>query len=125
MEAKRKLSEKIDKNFFSPETKLGSEIMRKILSFASFEAKKFPPSFRFEAKITKLKQSKKFKAKKNEKSEKSEKSEKKQENILEYCFASFPFEAKITKAKRSEKFEAKISERSEKREEKFYSEIVM
>ena len=33
IEAKQKLSEKIDKNvFFSPETKLGSEIMRKILN---------------------------------------------------------------------------------------------
>ncbi len=33
IEAKRKLSEKIDNNvFFSPETKLGSEIMGKILN---------------------------------------------------------------------------------------------
>jgi hypothetical protein len=62
--------------FFSPETKLGSEIMRKILNFASFEAKKFSPSFRFEAKITKSKRSEKFKAKKSEKSKKSKKSEK-------------------------------------------------
>jgi hypothetical protein len=54
--------------FFSPETKLGSEMTRKILYFASFEAKKFSPSFRFEAKITKSKQSEKFKAKKSEKS---------------------------------------------------------
>ncbi len=43
---------------FSPETKLGSEIMRKILNFASFEAKKFSPSFRFEAIITKAKKPK-------------------------------------------------------------------
>jgi hypothetical protein len=34
--------------------------MRKILNFASFEAKKFSPSFRFEAKITKVKRSEKF-----------------------------------------------------------------
>jgi hypothetical protein len=33
--------------------------MRKILNFASFEAKKFSPSFRFEAKITKSKRSEK------------------------------------------------------------------
>jgi hypothetical protein len=56
--------------FFSPETKLGSEIMLKILNFASFEAKKFSPSFRFEAKIlnrskaTNLKQKKLKQAKK-------------------------------------------------------------
>ncbi len=63
-----KIKLKIDKNvfFFSPETKLGSEIMRKILNFASFEAKKFSPLFRFEVKITKSKWSKKFKAKKSE-----------------------------------------------------------
>jgi hypothetical protein len=36
----------------------------KILNFASFEAKKFSPSFRFEVKITKSKRSEKFKAKK-------------------------------------------------------------
>jgi hypothetical protein len=62
--------------FFSPETKLGSEIMRQILNFASFEAKKFSPSFRFKAKITKSKRSEKFKAKKKRK--KAKKSEKKQ-----------------------------------------------
>jgi hypothetical protein len=39
--------------------------MRKILNFASFEAKKFSPSFPFEAKISKSKQSEKFKAKKS------------------------------------------------------------
>jgi hypothetical protein len=50
--------------------------MRKILNFASFEAKKFSPSFRFEAKITKLKRSEKFKAKKAKK-EKKVKNEKK------------------------------------------------
>jgi hypothetical protein len=60
-------SEKIDKNVFLPETKLRSEIMRKILNFASFEAKKFSPSFRFEAKLTKSKGSKKCKAKKAKK----------------------------------------------------------
>jgi hypothetical protein len=66
-----KISEKIDKNvFFSPKTKLGSKIMQKILNFASFEAKKFSPSFRFKAKITKSKRSEKFKAKKAKKSEK-------------------------------------------------------
>jgi hypothetical protein len=53
--------------FFSPKTKLGSEIMRKILNFASFEVKKFSSPFRFEAKITKSKRSEKFKAKKSEK----------------------------------------------------------
>ncbi len=41
--------------------------MRKILNFASFEAKKFSPLFRFEAKITKSKRSEKFKAKKAKK----------------------------------------------------------
>ncbi len=70
--------------------------MRKILNFASYEAKKFSPSFRFEAKITKSKRSEKFKAKKSEK--------------IDLNFAS-RFEAKITKVKRSEKFEAKISEK--------------
>jgi hypothetical protein len=60
--------------FFSPETKLGSKIMQKILNFAtSFEEKKFSPSFRFEAKITKLKRSEKFKAKKSEKSKRKRK----------------------------------------------------
>jgi hypothetical protein len=44
-----------------------SEIMRIILNFASFEAKKFSPLFCFEAKITKSKQSEKFKAKKAKK----------------------------------------------------------
>jgi hypothetical protein len=53
--------------------------MRKILNFASFEAKKFSPSFCFEAKITKSKRSEKCKAKKREKSKKkAKKSEKKQ-----------------------------------------------
>jgi hypothetical protein len=47
--------------------------MRKILNFASFEAKKFSPSFCFEAKITKSKRSEKFKAKKAKKAKKSEK----------------------------------------------------
>jgi hypothetical protein len=39
----------------------------KNIEFSSFEAKKFSPSLRFEAKITKLKRSKKFKLKKSEK----------------------------------------------------------
>jgi hypothetical protein len=56
--------------FFSPETKLGNEIMQKILNFASFDAKKFSPSFCFEAKITKLKRREKFKAKKSKKKQK-------------------------------------------------------
>jgi hypothetical protein len=56
------------------------------LNFASFEAKKFSPSFRFEAKITKSKRSKKFKAKKKRK--KSEKSEKIDLNFAWLCFAS-------------------------------------
>jgi hypothetical protein len=72
------------KIFFSPETKLGSKIMRKILNFASFEAKKFSPSFRFEVKITKSKRSKKFKVKKTKKSKKSEKSEKIDLNLLRF-----------------------------------------
>jgi hypothetical protein len=43
-QSKTKIKRKIDKNvFFSPETKLGSEIMRKILNFTSFEANKFSP----------------------------------------------------------------------------------
>jgi hypothetical protein len=63
--------------FFSPETKLGSEIMRKILNFASFEAKNFSPSFCFEAKITKLKQSKIFEGKKSKKKQKKAKKNKK------------------------------------------------
>ncbi len=67
--------------FFSPETKLGSEIMRKILNFASFEAKKFSPSFCFKAKITKTKRSEKFKAKKNKKKQKKTK---KGQNRLEF-----------------------------------------
>jgi hypothetical protein len=49
--------------------------MRKILNFASFEAKKFFPSFRFEAKITKSKRAKNLnkkvkKAKKRKKAKK-------------------------------------------------------
>ncbi len=69
IEAKRKLSKKIDNVFFFTRNELGSEIMRKILNFASFEAKKFSPSFCFEAKITKSKRSEKLKAKKSEKRE--------------------------------------------------------
>jgi penicillin-binding protein-related factor A (putative recombinase) len=72
--------------------------MRKILNLASFEVKKFSPSFRFKAKIIKSKQCEKFKAK----------------NRLEFCFALFRFEAKTTKVKRSEKFEAKTSEKKQK-----------
>jgi hypothetical protein len=73
--------------------------MRKILNFASFEAKKFSPSFRFEAKITQSKRSEKFKVKKSEKkpkksqkkakkAKKSEKSEKIYLNFPSLCFAS-------------------------------------
>jgi hypothetical protein len=68
-------------------------MMRKILNFASFEAKKF----RFKVKISKSKRSKKFKAKKCEKREKSEKklknvkqSEKSEKIVLNFaslCFA--------------------------------------
>jgi hypothetical protein len=54
----------ITKIFFSPETKLESEIMRKIFNFASFEAKKFSPLFRFEAKITNRSEAKNLKRKK-------------------------------------------------------------
>ncbi len=84
--------------FFSPERKLGSEIMRKILNFASFEAKKFSPSFCFEAKITKMKRSEKFKAKKqrkkqkkvkkSKKGKKTEKNKKIELNFALLCFAS-------------------------------------
>ncbi len=63
--------------FFSPEMKLGSEIIRKILNFASFEAKKFSPSFRFEAKITKSDEAKNLKRKKQKNAKKSEKKRKK------------------------------------------------
>jgi hypothetical protein len=41
--------------------------MQKILNFASFEAKKFSPSSRFEAKITKSKRSEKLKEQKSQK----------------------------------------------------------
>jgi hypothetical protein len=103
--------------FFPPEMKLGSEIMRKILNFASFESKKFSPSFCYEAKIIKSKRSEKFKAKKNEK--KGKKAKKKQKNRLEFCFASFCFETKITKAKRKIR-----SENKGKREVKIYSGFI-
>jgi hypothetical protein len=53
--------------------------MRKIFNFASFEEKKFSPSFRFEAKITTSKRSKKFKVKKSEKIDL---------NFAALCFAS-------------------------------------
>ncbi len=63
--------------------------MRKILNFASVEAKKFSPLFCFEAKITKLKRSEKFKAKKSQKSQKKmKKSEKIDVNFASLCFAS-------------------------------------
>jgi hypothetical protein len=55
--------------------------MRKILNFASFEAKKFSPSFRFEAKITKSKRREKFKAKKSEKKRKKAKKAEKSKKI--------------------------------------------
>jgi hypothetical protein len=60
--------------------------MQKIFNFASFEAKNFSPSFRFEAKLLHRSEAKNLKRK----------------NRLEFCFASFRFEVKITKAKRSE-----------------------
>jgi hypothetical protein len=53
--------------------KFGLNFMRnenwkeKVNGFASFEAKKFSPSFRFEAKITKSKRREKLKAKKAKK----------------------------------------------------------
>jgi hypothetical protein len=87
--------------FFSPETKSGNEIMRKILNFASFEAKKFSPSFCFEAKITISKRSEKFKAKKSEKSEKKRKNAKKSKKI-DMNFASLRFASKRKLLKRSE-----------------------
>ena len=47
--------------FFSPETKLGSEIMRKILNFASFEAKKFSPRFASKRKLLHRSETKNYK----------------------------------------------------------------
>jgi hypothetical protein len=79
--------------------------MRKILNFASFEAKKFSPSFRFEVKITESKRNEKFKAEKREKkrkkqiSKKSKKKQKKQKNTLN--FASLRFASKRKLLKRS------------------------
>jgi hypothetical protein len=92
--------------FFSPETKLGSEIMPKILNFAPFEAKKFSPSFRLEAKNTKLKRSEKFKAKNSEKNKKNrkqnKKSQKKQKKWkIDLNFASLRFALKRKLLKRS------------------------
>ena len=60
--------------FFSPETKLGSEIMRKILNFASFEVF---PLVSLRSEITKSKRSEKFKAKKSEKKRKKAKTSEK------------------------------------------------
>ncbi len=77
--------------------------MRKILNFASFEAKKISPSFRFEAKITKSKRSEKFKAKKSDKKAKKMKKVKKSEkidlNFASLCFASKRKLLKGSKAK--------------------------
>ncbi len=100
--------------FFPPKTKLGSKKMQKILNFASFEAKKFPPRFASKRKL--LNQSEeKFKAKKSKKKKKSKKTKmQKKKNRLEFCFPLFRFEAKITKVKQSEKFEEKISEKKRK-----------
>ncbi len=47
-----------------------------IINFASFEAKKFSPSLRFEAKITKSKRSKNLKQKSKKKRKKQKKNEK-------------------------------------------------
>ena len=102
--------------FFSPEMKLGSEIMRKILNFASFEAKKFSPSFRFQAKITKSKRSEKFKAKKAKKSEK--KSEKIDLNFALLCFASKQKLLNRSEAKNLKRKKAKNSEKNAKKCEK-------
>jgi hypothetical protein len=69
--------------FFPPETKLGSKIMRKILNFASFEAKKFSPCFASKQKLLNrsgaknLKRKKAKKVKKAEKLKKAKKGEKK------------------------------------------------
>jgi hypothetical protein len=98
--------------FFSPETKLGSEIMRKILNLLLLKRKRFPPRF-----VSKRKLLTRSKAK-NLKRKKAKKAKKKRKNRFEFCFASFRFEAKITKAKQSEKFEAKISENKRKEAKK-------
>jgi hypothetical protein len=50
--------------------------MRKILNFASIEAKKFSLSFCLEAKITKSKRSEKLKRKKQKKAKKAKKAKK-------------------------------------------------
>jgi hypothetical protein len=77
--------------------KLGSEIMRKILNFASFEAKKFSPPFRLEAKITKLKRSEKFKVEKSKKSERKRKKQKKQKKQKKFFFnAVFQYTVTVT-----------------------------
>ncbi len=77
----------------------------KVNGFASFEAKKFSPSFRLEAKITKSKRREKFKAKKSEKMD-----------FVSLCFAS---KRKLLKWSENKRKEAKISE---KIEVKFYGE---
>ncbi len=95
--------------FFSPETKLGSEIMRKIFcGFLFCEAKIL------KRKLLNRSEAKNLKRKKAKKYQKKQKKKKKRKNRLEFCFALFRFEAKITKVKRSKKIEAKISEKKRK-----------
>ncbi len=97
--------------------------MRNILDFASFEAKKFPPSFCFEAKITKSKWSEKFKAKKSEKSKKQKKRKKqkigkiaKKSEKIDLNFASLRLASKWKLLKWSE---AKNLKRKEAKKEKW------
>ncbi len=63
--------------FLSPETKLGSEIMRKILNFASFKAKSFPPRFASKRKLLNRSEAKNLKRKKAKKAKKRKKAKKK------------------------------------------------
>ncbi len=85
--------------------------------------------FRFEAKITKSKQSEKFKAKKNgkkrKKSGKKRKKVKKSEKIdLNFASLCFTSKQKLPKWSEEKNLKRKDAKRSEKREVKFYSEIV-
>ncbi len=89
--------------------------MRKILNFASIEAKKFSLSFCLEAKITKSKRSEKLKRKKQKKAKKAKKAKKvKKYTWILLRFVSLRSENYLSEAKR------KIW--SEKIEVKFYSE---
>ncbi len=91
--------------------------MQKILNFASFEAKKFSPSFCFEAKITKSKRSEKFEAKKKQKKRKKWKDEKKRKKAKKAKKKNLNFASLWSKVKN-------LKQKVAKKEKKFYSEIV-